>query len=244
MPTPRSEFLAGLQAELPLVFGVVPFGMIYGVLALEAGLSPTAAQSMSAVVFAGSAQFITARLLQTGAPLAIIVLTAVIVNLRHALYSASVAPHIQKLRASWKWLLAYLLTDEAFAVTILHYQRTPETQDSATDGALAGVPGGGADHRHWFFLGAGLMLWTSWQVSTFLGIRLGAVLPASWPLDFALALTFIALVVPALRDRAGVAAALSAGIAALLTASWPLKLGLLFSTLLGIGVGLWLEKHQ
>lgn len=225
-------FLAGLRAELPLIFGVIPFGMIYGVLALSSGLLPVEAQAMSAVVFAGSSQFITTQLVGAGAPGWVIVLTVAVVNLRHALYSASVAPYLKPLRPAWKWLLAYLLTDEAYAVTIAYYN---EYSDEVADSLK---------YEHWFFLGAGLALWTSWQVSTAAGIVLGAVLPASWSLDFTLALTFIAIVVPALKQRSIFAAALVAGLAALLMNGLPYKLGLLLAALLGILAGVSLEEKK
>jgi len=224
----RTEFLKGIKAELPLLIGVVPFGMIFGVLAIDAGIPAGASQAMSAIIFAGSSQFITTQLVHTAAPSIVILMTVAVVNLRHALYSASVSPYTRQLRPLWKWLLAYLLTDEAYAVTILHYQQT-------------GDPGY-SDNRHWYFLGAGLALWSSWQLSTAAGILLGAVVPASWSLDFTLALTFIALVVPSLKDRAGLAAALTAGIIAVLAISWPYKLGLVTAALAGILVGVIIES--
>lgn len=227
----RAEFLAGVRAELPILLGVIPFGMIYGVLALGAGMPAGAAQAMSVVVFAGSAQFITTQLVHTGAPAAVIVLTAGIVNLRHALYSASVAPYLKTLRPAWKGLLAYLLTDEAYVVTITHYRQI-DARGPGEDG-----------QAHWFFLGAALALWTGWQASTAAGIFLGAVVPASWSLDFTLAVTFIALAVPSLQDRPSLAAALSAGVVAVLTYSLPFKLGLVAAALVGIGVGLWSESR-
>jgi 4-azaleucine resistance transporter AzlC len=231
--SPRFEFWSGARAELPILVGVIPFGMIYGVLALGAGIPPLAAQAMSLIVFAGSAQFVSAQLFGAAVPGLVIVLTASVVNLRHALYSASVAPYLQKLHPIWKWALAYLLTDEAYAVSILYFNRQTEDCD---DGGCRG-------NQHWYLLGAGLALWSTWQASTALGIFLGAQVPASWSLDFTLALTFIALVVPALEDRAGLAAALSAGFVAVLMAGLPLKLGLLLASLVGIGVGVWSERR-
>ena len=220
----RQEFIAGVRDELPLLVGVFPFGMIYGVLALGAGLAPSAAQAMSSILFAGSAQFITAQLAGSATPWLVMVVTAFVVNLRHALYSASVAPYLQKLSPLWKGLLAYLLTDEAYAVVITRYQR---------DGL------GGA--HHWYFLGAGLTLWSGWQISTAVGIFLGAQVPAGWMLDFTLALTFIALVVPALRDRPAALAALMAGLTALAAYPLPYKLGLILAALVGIAAGVWSE---
>ncbi len=226
----QAEFWAGVGGELPLLLGVMPFGMIYGALALSAGLSVRTAQAMSVVVFAGSAQFVIAQLVSAGTPAAVIILTAFIVNLRHVLYSASMAPYIKHLSWPWKGVLGYLLTDEAYAVTITRYLRP-------TVGPYA----------HWFYLGAGLTLWSSWQLSTAAGIFLGAQIPASWSLDFTLALTFIALVVPALKDRATVAAALTGGSVAVLANGWPYKLGLVTAALTGIAAGVvveWVQKRR
>jgi len=238
--TARTEFLAGIRAELPILLGVAPFGMIYGALAISAGLPRGAAQAMSAVVFAGSMQFVATQLFAAGAPGLVLLLTTVVVNLRHMLYSASVAPYVHKLPTRWKWLLAYLLTDEAYAVTIIHYQQA-DTDAGTNPGGSASS---GADHRHWYFLGAGLALWSAWQASTAVGIFLGTQVPPSWSLDFTLPLTFIALVIPALTDRPAVAAALSAGIVALVGAGWPYKLGLVTAAIVGIAVGAWLDRGR
>ena len=221
------HFWAGVRAEIPLLIGVFPFGMIYGALALGAGLSAAAAQMMSSIVFAGSAQFITSQLVHEDAPGLIIVLTIAVVNLRHMLYSASLAPYAAPLPTRWKALLSYLLTDEAYAPTILHYEKERQT-----------------GHVHWFWLGAGLALWVTWQVSTALGIFLGAAIPEAWSLEFALPLTFIAMLVPILRDRPAIAAALAAGVVALLTASLPYSLGLILAALAGILVGTLLEGRR
>jgi 4-azaleucine resistance transporter AzlC len=224
--TPRSQFISGVRDELPILLGGWPFGIIYGITALSAGLTPFDAQAMSAVVFAGSAQFIAVQLIHVATPALVIVLTGFVVNLRHALYSASVAPFVRHLSPAWKGLLAYLLTDEAYAVTITHYR---------AEGELT--------HKHWYFLGAGLALWTEWQISTAVGIFLGAQVPASLGLEFTLALTFIALVVPLIRDRPTLLAALTAGLVAVLAAGLPYRLNLMAAALAGILVGLWSEKR-
>ncbi len=220
-------FWAGVRAELPLLIGVFPFGMIYGALALDAGLSNAAAQMMSSMVFAGSAQFITTQLVTESAPGFVIVLTIAVVNLRHMLYSASLAPYLASLSTRWKTLLSYLLTDEAYAPGIVHYESE-----------------GVKPYSHWFLFGAGLALWMIWQVSTALGIFLGAAIPESWSLDFALPLTFIAMVVPVLKNRPAIAAALSAGCVAIAAYSLPYKLGLILAALVGILIGTLLEGKQ
>lgn len=221
----RAEFLAGVLNELPLLLGVFPFGMIYGVLAVQALLPVAAAQSMSSIIFAGSAQFISAQLLARGVPSIVLIGTVFIVNLRHALYSASIAPYTRHLSGWWKAILAYLLTDEAYVVAIAHYDvDTPN------------------ERKHWYFLGAGLALWVCWQLSTAAGVFLGAQVPGSWSLDFALAVTFIALVVPALKDRPAIAAALAAGVIALVFHGLPYKLWLVAAALGGIITGMVSEE--
>ena len=167
MKNRNQYFWAGVRAEIPLLIGVFPFGLIYGALALSAGLTPAQAQMMSSIVFAGSAQFITAQLVHEAAPGLVIVLTIAVVNLRHMLYSASLAPYLSSLPTRWKVLLSYLLTDEAYAPTIIHYEKEGITP-----------------YGHWFLLGAGFSLWFTWQISTALGIFLGTAIPESWSLDF------------------------------------------------------------
>jgi 4-azaleucine resistance transporter AzlC len=223
----RNEFFSGIKAVLPLMIGVIPFGMIYGILAVSVGVPANVAQAMSAIIFAGSSQFVSAQLFGLGVPAVINIFTVWVINLRHGLYSGSIAPYLQKLPTRWKWLLAYLLTDEAYAVSIIHYQQE-----------------GGNRNKHWFFLGSGLTLWTIWQLSTAAGIFLGASVPTSWSLDFTLALTLIALVVPGIKDRASLGAALSAGLVAVVLFNLPLKLGLLAASLIGILVGLLLERES
>jgi 4-azaleucine resistance transporter AzlC len=227
MSKQMEQFWAGVRAELPLLIGGFPEGMIYGALALNAGLSNAASQMMSSIVFAGSAQFIATQLVHESTPGFVIVLTIAVVNLRHMLYSASLAPYIASLPTRWKVLLSYLLTDEAYAPTILRYEKEGITQ-----------------YAHWFWLGAGFSLWLFWQISTALGIFLGTAIPESWSLDFALPLTFIAMVVPVLKNRPAIAAALSAGIVGLVAFSLPYKLGLILAALVGITVGTFLESRK
>jgi len=229
MATRRNEFLTGLKDEFPILPGVVPFGMIYGVSALSAHIPVGTALAMSSVVFAGSSQFIIVQLIAAGTPPIVIIFTAFIVNIRHMLYSATLAPYVKRLGVGWKWLLAYLLTDEAYVVTISHY-RKEEAQAEVYK-----------SYKHWYFFGAGLALWATWQASTAIGIFLGTQVPASWSLDFTSTLTFIALVVPSLKDRASTAAALTAGIVAVLIYALPFKLSLAVATLCGIAVGLVVE---
>ncbi len=223
--TPAKRLFNGLKDVFPLIIGAFPLGVIYGALAMKAGLSAPAAQSMSAFVFAGSAQFLIAQMAAASVPAIVMILAVAVINLRHALYGASVARYIQNLSPFWKSVLAFLLTDEAFVVVITNFEKEENTPN-----------------KRWYFLGAGLSMWVFWQIATAVGIFLGEIIPASWPLDFALPLSFIAMVVPALRDRASTGAALAAGIIAVLAFSLPYKLSIILAASVGILVGVLLEK--
>jgi 4-azaleucine resistance transporter AzlC len=224
--SPRSEFLHGVRDQLPILMGVVPFGIIFGALARSGGIPPLESQAFSLLIFAGSAQFIAAGLVSTGTSALVVVLTIALVNLRHLLYSATMAPYLSPLGARWKIALSWLLTDEAFVVANARYQRS-----------LEGAP-------HWYFLGTGLVLWGSWQISTLLGITLGSILPGTSLLDFALPLTFMGLLIPSLKDQPSLIVALSAGLLSILLAGLPYKLGLMITVLVTVGLGVWLESRS
>ncbi len=226
MATSRQEFFAGVRAELPLIVGVVPFGFIYGALAVQLGVPASIAQAMSLVIFGGSAQFIAAPLVVAQAPAAVLVLTVFAVNLRHALYSASLAPYLSKLSLGWKALLAYMLTDEAYAVAIARFQKPDEAQN-----------------RHWFLFGTEATLWIFWMLSTALGIIVGAQASAEWSLDFVLPLTFIGIVVPMLKNRAYVICAIVAAIGGVIAFGLPYKLGYIVAAIVAIAIGFVIEKR-
>ena len=221
------EFLAGCRDEAPLQLGVIPVGMLYGIGAVAAGMPVWLAQLTSMVVFAGAAQLVIVQMLSAAAGALPIGLTAALLNLRHLLYSASVAGHVRHLPRRWRVVLAYLLTDEAYAVAILRYTRpAAEDQEQAEP-----------DLRHWYFLGCGLTLWGCWQLSTALGIAFGARIPPEWDIDFAVPLTFIALLTLLVKERAGQAAALVAALAVLALAALPFRLGLVLAIVLGLLAG-------
>ncbi|MDX9994399.1 MAG: AzlC family ABC transporter permease [Rhodocyclaceae bacterium] len=225
--SPASAFLLGVRALLPMLLGVAPFGVIYGVVALQSGIPPLAAFLMSSLVFAGSAQFLLAQLVGAGAPALLSVGAVGLINLRHALYSASVAPILHALPRRWKLLLAYLLTDEAYAAAIPHLLEHPRSPVA-----------------HWVLFGAGFALWAGWQLATLAGVLIGAQLPPDLGLDFALPLTFIAIVVPLIDNRARLAAALVAGAVAVLLAGLPWKTGLFAAALAGLAAGAFIGERQ
>jgi 4-azaleucine resistance transporter AzlC len=218
------EFLVGVREVAPLIIGAVPFGILYGVVCLTAGMPWWAAQAMSAFVFAGSAQFIAAGLVGQGIPFPFIVLTTFIVNLRHALYGASVAPYLRGLPAAWRAFLAFGMTDESYATTIVHYR--DETR-------------GDASSKHWYFFGANVSMYGVWQCDTALGYWIGTALgdPLALGLDFVLPVVFIAILIPQLKSRSTVLSALVAGAVAVSAAGLPNKLGLLIAIAAGIMAG-------
>jgi len=222
------EFLQGARDMLPMLLGAIPFGVIFGSLAGAAGLGPWEIMGMSLLVFAGSAQFIAISLLGGGATLAVIWLTTLVVNLRHALYSATLQPFVRHLPKRWRMPLAFWLTDEAFAVVQHRYAASDDSP-----------------HKHWYFLGAALAMYGNWQLCTLIGLLFGQAVPniGAWGLDFAMLATFIGIVVPMLRNRPQVAAALVAGGVALVCHDLPYKLGLMAAAGAGIVVGVVLERR-
>lgn len=225
--SPQAEFLAGLKNTLPLLVGVFPFGVIFGALALTSGLSPGATMAMSAFVFAGSAQFIAATLVGSGAQVWLIILTTFVVNLRHLLYSVTFTPHLKHLPTRWQAPLAFWLTDESFVVTSQRYQQA--------DHSL---------HKHWFFLGSAISMYTTWQTSTLIGLLAGQTIPdpLSWGLDFALPVTFIGMLIPLLKNRASFVSAIVAGVTAVVAYHLENQLGLIVAALAGIIAGVVVER--
>lgn len=217
---------------MPLIVGAIPFGIIFGTLALGSGLSLAATMAMSAFVFAGSAQFIAVGLLASGTGWPLIVLTTFVVNLRHALYSATLAPYVTHLPQRWQVPLAFWLTDETFAVVINRY--TAEKLHYAPD----------SPHKHWYYLGSALAMYGNWQICTLLGFTVGQMLPnaATWGLDFAMPVTFIGMVIPYLKNRPMVATTLVAGVVSLLAYNMPHKMGLMVAAVAGIAAGVIVEQ--
>ena len=220
-----AALVAGARAIMPVLFALLPFGLAFGTTAAGSGFSPVEALGMSVIVAAGAAQLAMVQLISAGASVTVVVLTVLVINLRLMLYSASLAPHFRRLPLGWKSLLSYHLTDQAYAATITRFDEG-ETKEP---------------DKRWYFLGTGLAIWTTWQAATMTGVFLGAWISEGWSLDFVLPLVFIALAVPAVKNRTTGAAALSAGVAAVFAAALPLNLGLIGATLVGVLGGLAME---
>ncbi|WP_049894034.1 AzlC family ABC transporter permease [Halogranum rubrum] len=220
-----SDFSTGVRDSLPLLLGIVPFALVAGVAAAEAGLSTAQALGMSVFVFAGASQLAALDLLGSNAPLAVVVLTAAIINLRMMMYSASIAPRFRSVTGRVRAVLAYFLTDQAFALTVARY----DTDESG---------------QRWYYVGASLALWTVWQVGTVVGVVVGAGVPQAWGLEFAVPLVFLALLVPTLKDHESLAAAVAAGVVAVAGAGLPFNLGLILAAIVGVGTGMLAESWR
>ena len=224
--SPEAAFVDGAKATAPVLLALVPFALAFGTMAAGSGLSTLEALAMSVFVFAGAAQLAMVPLISAGASVAVVVLTVLVINLRMTLYSASLAPHFRRLPAGWKGLLSYLLTDQAYAAAITRF----------------GEGRTGEPDKRWYYLGAAMAVWVAWQPAAMLGVFLGSRASEGWSLDFVLPLTFIALALPAIKDRTTAAAALSAAGTAVLAAAMPLNLGLITAALVGVLGGLVAEN--
>ncbi len=198
---------------------MVPFGFIVGLTAVQVGLGLPGAVVFSVVVYAGAAQLAALNLLGAGASLPVVVATALVINVRFLLYSASLAPHLAQQSRCRRLLAAYLLTDQAYAVSLVCFRDRLDPRS-----------------RWRFYLGAAVAMWLTWQASTVAGALGGGTVPASVPLDFAVPLAFLALLIPNVTDRPTLAAALVAGTVAVAAA--PLGSGALpLAAVSGVVVG-------
>ena len=207
-----------------MLIGTMPFGFVAGVAAIAAGMSALEGMALSMFSFSGIAQLIVSQLIAAKSPLVVTIAAAAVVSLRFVMYSAAVSPHLAHLDRRWRAVLAFLMTDQSFAMTMKRYAEPGEKR-----------------HAHWFFLGSALTLYASWQVAVAIGIVLGAQVPVEWSLDFAVVLCFIALLVPVVKTRANLAAALVATAVALAAAGLPYRLALVVASITGIAAGLAVE---
>jgi predicted branched-subunit amino acid permease len=224
MPVSRSDLAAGLRDVVPLVLSELPFGVVIGAAAVEAGVPAAAAVGTSVLVYTGAAQLAAFDLVGRDAPLAVVALTATVINLRYLMYSASIAPYLRDLSRRTRWGFGSLLTDPVYALTVGEFADRGST--------------GGA----WYYVGAAVPMWFAYQGGTVIGIVVGTSLPPELNAGFATPLLFLALLVPTLEDRPSLAAAGVGGAAAVGGAGLPLELGLVVGSLAGVAAGLLAER--
>lgn len=225
-----SPFQQGFREGAPFLLVVGPFAVLFGVVATEAGLNVIETLAFSLVVVAGAAQFTALQLLVEQAPALIAILSALAVNLRMAMYSASLTPWLGPAPLWKRALIAYTTLDQTFVVSLAKFEAEGDAWDVAA--------------RTGFFFGVAAVIVPPWMALTVVGTKIGQDLPAWLPLDFAVPITFLAMIAPALRTRAHVIAALSGALVAMLAAALPYNLGLLAGGLAGMAAGAEIERRQ
>lgn len=231
--TVKSAFWQGARDALPFVIVVGPFALVFGVVATEAGLDLAQTMGFSVLVIAGASQFAALQQLSEGAPAIIAILTGLAVNLRMAMYSAALLPYLGEAPLWKRAIVAYLNVDQTYAMSVARYEDRPEMTLAA---------------RLAYFFGVAFPIAPTWYAMTLIGAVAGTRIPPAFALDFAVPITFIALIAPMLRTFAHVAAAMTSVAAALALAFLPFNAGLLVAAALAMAVGaqteLWLERRQ
>ena len=216
-PSTVSSMRAGARDVAPIIFGIIPFGLVAGASVVSAGFGLVEAIAMSLLVNAGAAQIAAAALYTEGAPLLVVIGTALVINARMFIYATSIAPVIVPHAGRWRWLLGHPLVDQSYAVTMLHGRFREDVRV---------VP---------YYVGSWLVLAVTWQLSNIAGVLGGTLVPPSWSLDFAVPLVFLAMLMPALKFRADVEAAIATGVtAAILVPLLPMQTGLIVAILVGM----------
>ena len=233
LSTPRSNaaraFRRGVLVSLPLQVATVPFGLIVGALAIEIGLDAVQTIAMTLIVVAGASQLVALQMLAEQAPPLLIVLTAAMVNLRMAMFSAAIAVRWQGVGPRPRLLAAWFLNDQSFAISVKRYDERPEMTP---------------DERVGFFLGTGSCTLSVWIGSCVAGALLGTRLPPEWPLEFAVPVVFLSLAAPMLRNIPSLAAAATACALAVALREAPHGLGLILASAAGIAVGMALTEAR
>jgi len=223
----RHSLLAGIAGVLPILVGVVPFGLVAGAAVRQAGFSVVESIGMSVVVFAGASQIAATTLLGGGAPLWVALGTALVINARMFIYSVSIAPLLSDAPGWLRPILGYMLVDQNYASTM-------------TDGRFRED----ADIV-WYYAGGGISLWIVWQISSIAGALLGPFIPTSWGLEFAVPLVFLAMLAPSLKDGTAIGVAVVTGVAAaVFVPLLPLQSGLIVAILVGMAYGAWRDRPK
>ena len=218
-------FLKGIIDVSPLMIPVVPFGLIFGVLAIDVGFTPVETMGMSIVIFGGASQIILLQLFSGGASSLVIISSVGAVNSRHILYGAVVSEHLSDLRLVWKIIISYFLVDQAFARSNEYFKKNKD------------------NNKYFHLIGGGVTCWVIWQTTTFLGIVLGSFIPEKLGLSFAVPLTFLALLVNDFRKFINVIIIIISGFVATLGYNYiPFKAYAIVAGLTGLLAAMILTK--
>lgn len=210
---------------VPLFVPAIPFGLVLGLAITESGLNQFVGWSSSWLIFGGAAQLTLISLLGSGAAVAAAIAAALVVNARHLMYSAALAPTFQRQPRWFRWLGSYFLLDQTFALSALHLDDDPR------------------DFRT-YYLTIGATFWIFWQITTLAGLFLGPVIPEEWNLEFAVPILFIGLIVLAIDKYPKLVAAVVGAGVTWLTAGLPNRSGLLVGAMVGILAGTLAERFR
>lgn len=227
---PRRAFWEGVRETLIIVPSYLPFAIVCGVASVNAGLEISAALALPGLVFGGSSQAVLTQFLQNTAVLWVAVLSGLVVNLRMAVYSAVMAPHLRDLSTPKRMLAAAFLVDNAFAMLQKRIEERPQDLQQGAKPLLS------------YYAGLIAVLWPAWVGFCAIGVLAGQVIPASWQLDFAIPLAFIAILATSVRSMPLLASASCGAVASVVLVALPLKLGLIAACLLGLLAGLLVER--
>lgn len=221
----REAFMRGARATAPALVATSIWGLVTGVAMVKTGLTTAQALAMTLFVYAGSAQMAALPLIAADAPVWVVLLTALVVNLRFILFSATLWPYFGRMPLFRRLGLGYITADISLAIFMARYGNAPVDQRGNTE-------------QVWYLLGSSGATWLSWQPASILGILLAGLIPGHWGLEFAAILALIAITVPMFQGRPAVAGCVTAGAVAVLAAAMPLKLGLLLAVLAGMAVAM------
>lgn len=217
----------GWRDFLPLSVGLVPWAVVTGIAMRSIGLSPVEAMGMNVLVFAGTAQLGTLPLIATGAPLWLIFLTALVLNLRFVIFSAALAPAFHGHHWARRLGASYLLVDGVFAIGS---GRLLEAHDP--------------EWRWGYFIAPSVWCWCLWQIFVLVGVLGAGVVPRDWSLEFMVTIALMLIMIPMTQTRPMLLAALTAGVGAVLLRELPMRLGLFVGIAIGIAAGFAAEHWQ
>ena len=226
-PTPSRPFRDGAVAMSPLLVGIAPFGLIFGVTAAGSAIGGGLGYATSVIIFGGAAQLAVVELIDVNAAVVTVVITGLVINSRHMMYSAALTPYFRQFPRPARLILPYVLTDQLFAVSVTRYQ---EVTDPV--------------YRRRFFLGGGLVMWATWQVASAAWVLIGAQVPERWSLDFSIPLVFLGLLAVAVRTKPAAVAAVVGGVAALVSQDAPYQLWMIIGAAAGVVAGVVAERRQ
>jgi 4-azaleucine resistance transporter AzlC len=214
----NKSFFKGVVATLPLSIAVIPWGILAGSYAIEVGLTSIESQAMSMIIFAGAAQLVALGMIKGGIGLTSILLTTLLITSRHFLYGMALRKNVSPLPLKWRLSLGFLLTDELFAIVTMSKEH---------------------QFNRWYALGGGLSFYVFWNIATLLGIVAGQNIPdmEHWGLDFAIASTFIALIIPMVKAKSILVCVLVSLVSSVVCSIYNIEIGLLISALIGMACG-------